>query len=74
MARASTAASASLLPTDREWSPISVLRWRRTACRIGAERYRQRKQLMEMDYHQLKDIGITPEEAEQEACKPIWKD
>jgi uncharacterized protein YjiS (DUF1127 family) len=29
---------------------------------------------MEMDYRQLKDIGITPEEAEQEARKPIWKD
>jgi uncharacterized protein YjiS (DUF1127 family) len=29
---------------------------------------------MEMDYHQLKDIGITPEEGEQEARKPIWKD
>jgi uncharacterized protein YjiS (DUF1127 family) len=39
-----------------------------------AERYRQRKQLMEMDYRQLKDIGITPEEAQQEARKPIWKD
>jgi uncharacterized protein YjiS (DUF1127 family) len=77
MPRALTAASASLLPIDREWSPISVLkilRWCRTACRIGAERYRQRKQLMEMDYHQLKDIGITPEEVEQEARKPIWKD
>jgi hypothetical protein len=29
---------------------------------------------MEMDYRQLKDIGITPEEAKQEARKPIWKD
>jgi uncharacterized protein YjiS (DUF1127 family) len=71
-------ASASLLPTDRGWwssiSLLKILRWCRTACRIGAERYRQRRQLMEMDYHQLKDIGITPEEAEQEARKPIWKD
>jgi uncharacterized protein YjiS (DUF1127 family) len=28
---------------------------------------------MEMDYRQLKDIGITPEEAAQEGRKPIWK-
>jgi uncharacterized protein YjiS (DUF1127 family) len=41
---------------------------------LTGERYRQRKQLMEMDYRQLKDIGITPEEAKQEARKPIWKD
>jgi len=41
---------------------------------IDRQRYQQRKQLMEMDYRQLKDIGITPEEAKQEARKPIWKD
>jgi uncharacterized protein YjiS (DUF1127 family) len=29
---------------------------------------------MEMDDGQLKDIGITPAEAEHEARKPIWKD
>jgi uncharacterized protein YjiS (DUF1127 family) len=29
---------------------------------------------MEMDDRQLKDIRIMPEEAEQEARKPIWKD
>lgn len=69
-------ASVSLLGPDRGWSPISLLKilhWCRTACKIGAERYRQRKQLMELDYYQLKDIGITPEEADQEVRKPIWK-
>ena len=54
-------------------SVVKILRWCRTAYRLGAERYRQRKQLMEMDYHQLKDIGISPEQAEQEGRKPIWK-
>ena len=76
-ALASAAASASLHPGDRRATLISlqkILRWGRTACRLGVERYRQRKQLMEMDYRQLKDMGITPEEAEQEARKPIWKD
>ena len=76
MAQTSTAASAALLPRDRGSSPICVLkilRWCRTACRLTAERYRQRKQLMEMDDRQIKDIGITREQAEQEARKPIWK-
>ena len=62
---------------DRGSSPISVLkilRWCRTAYRSGGERYRQRRQLMEMDDRQLKDIGITREQAAQEARKPIWKD
>lgn len=46
-----------------------ILRW----LRIASERSRQRKQLLEMDYRQLKDIGITRDQAEQEARKPIWK-
>ena len=44
-----------------------------TAWRLGRERYRQRRQLMEMDERQLKDIGITREQAEQEGRKPTWK-
>jgi uncharacterized protein YjiS (DUF1127 family) len=31
-------------------------------------------ELMEMEDRQLQDIGITREQAEQEARKPIWKD
>ena len=46
-----------------------IRQWFRTA----SERYRQRKQLLEMDYRQLKDIGITRDQAKQEARKPIWK-
>jgi uncharacterized protein YjiS (DUF1127 family) len=69
-------ASADLQARDRGPTPISVrkiLRWCRTACRLGVERYWQRRQLREMDDRQLKDIGITREQAEQEAGKPIWK-
>jgi uncharacterized protein YjiS (DUF1127 family) len=29
--------------------------------------------LMEMDNRELKDIGITREQAEEEARKPFWK-
>jgi uncharacterized protein YjiS (DUF1127 family) len=40
---------------------------------LSRERYRQRRQLMEMGDRELKDIGITREQAEEEARKPIWK-
>jgi uncharacterized protein YjiS (DUF1127 family) len=73
----SAIASIVLPPADREPMPISLLKILhrfRTDYRLAIERYRQRKQLMEMDDRQLKDIGITPEQAEQEARKPIWKE
>jgi len=63
----------ALLPRYRGPTLVSfpkILRW----CRTAGERSRQRKQLLEMDYRQLKDIGITRDQAEQEARKPIWKD
>jgi uncharacterized protein YjiS (DUF1127 family) len=67
-------ASAHLAPKDRGPTPISLLQRLGTAYRLIHVRYRQRRQLMEMDDRQLKDIGITREQAEQEARKPIWKD
>ena len=39
---------------------------------LGRERYRQRRQLLEMDDRQFNDIGITREQAEQEGRKPLW--
>ena len=77
IAEASVAATADLHPKDRGTTPSSLLKilyCLGTAYRLGRERYRQRRQLMEMDDRQLKDLGITPEKAEQEARKPIWKD
>lgn len=76
IAEASATATAHLHPKDRATTPISLLKILHclgTAYRLGHERYSQRRQLMEMDYRQLKDIGITREQAEQEARKPIWK-
>jgi uncharacterized protein YjiS (DUF1127 family) len=75
-AKASAAVFAALRPRDRGSTAISVrsiLSRCKAACQLTAERYRQRQQLMEMDYRQLKDIGITLEQAHEEARKPIWK-
>jgi uncharacterized protein YjiS (DUF1127 family) len=65
------------IPKIEKRPPISLLKILhcfKTAYRLGRQRYRQRRQLMEMDHRQLKDIGITREQAEREARKPIWKD
>jgi len=73
---ASAAVPADPHSKDRTPTPISLLKILHrlgTAYRLSRERYRQRRQLMEMDDRQLKDIGITREQAEQEARKPIWK-
>jgi uncharacterized protein YjiS (DUF1127 family) len=75
-ADASAAANADLHPVDRPARVASLLRILRrlgTIYRLSRERHRQRRQLMEMDDRDLKDIGITREQAEQEARKPIWK-
>jgi uncharacterized protein YjiS (DUF1127 family) len=36
-------------------------------------RRRQRQALQELEDHLLADIGVTREQAEQEARKPFWK-
>ena len=71
MAQAWAAATADVEPAS-----ISLRRFLlcfTTAYRLCRERYRQRRQLLEMDDRQLKDIGITREQAEQEGRKPLWK-
>lgn len=35
-------------------------------------RYAQRRHLLELSDHQLKDIGLTHADIEQEAAKPVW--
>lgn len=36
------------------------------------QRYRTRKQLEKLTAEQLRDVGITPEQAREEATKPFW--
>ena len=37
------------------------------------DRQRQRRALLDLDAHTLRDIGITREEAVKEGLKPFWK-
>ena len=38
-----------------------------------AERRRQRRALLALSDHQLKDLGISRREAEREGSKPFWQ-
>ena len=40
---------------------------------LWIERAQQRKELSELSDHQLKDIGITRDEAEMESNKKFWE-
>ena len=37
------------------------------------ERSAQRRQLLRLDDHALKDVGLTRSEARREASKPFWR-
>ncbi|MBL3570731.1 DUF1127 domain-containing protein [Rhodovulum sp. BSW8] len=39
---------------------------------LGLSAARQRRQLVELDDRQLRDIGLTAEEARAEARRPAW--
>lgn len=34
--------------------------------------HRQRRSLAHLDDHLLRDIGLTPEQAQMEATRPLW--
>jgi uncharacterized protein YjiS (DUF1127 family) len=53
----------------RSWAAsalIRLMRWHETA--------RERRALLALSDHMLKDIGITRAEAEREAARPFWQD
>jgi len=39
---------------------------------LGLERRHQRQQLLELDDHLLADIGVSRQQAVEEALKPTW--
>jgi uncharacterized protein YjiS (DUF1127 family) len=49
------------------------LRRARDAIELWQERSRGRRQLLLLDEHVLRDIGITRLQAEAEANKPFWR-
>lgn len=37
-------------------------------------RWRTRRSLLELDARQLRDIGLSWEQAREEGCKPFWRE
>ena len=61
-------------PADIGGKPASTLLGRVAAPAYRAfQRRRQRKRLLELDDRQLNDIGVTKDQAREEACKPLWR-
>lgn len=44
-----------------------------TQFQVWRERYRSRRDLMRLSDYQLKDIGLTRNDAEEEWSKPVWR-
>jgi uncharacterized protein YjiS (DUF1127 family) len=50
----------------------SIIRWIAIAKQMYLLRH-QRQALLQLEDHQLADIGLSRKQAEQEARKPFWK-
>lgn len=57
--------SSAWRPSRSAWTLALVEAW--------IERYRQRRALLELSDHMLKDIGINRAEAVREGRKPFWR-
>jgi len=52
---------------------IELLRRIRNALHEAARRHRSRRDLLALDDHMLKDIGISRADAVREGDKPFWR-
>ena len=54
---------------ERSTAPRDVSRWS-----LFWHRRRTRKVLLHLTQEQLRDVGLTAEQARQEGMKPFWRD
>ncbi|WP_415894137.1 DUF1127 domain-containing protein [Neptuniibacter sp. PT8_73] len=54
--------------------PLPTMNWHKLACILKQwqQNYRTRKALLKLNDGQLKDIGLSREQAHKEASKPFW--
>lgn len=55
-------------PSRLSCAPVDLGSWR-----LMLHRWQSRKQLRELSDQQLLDIGLSREQAWEEACKPFWR-
>lgn len=66
-------ATSLTLPWPVVAGPYPVTASLRPLLWLWVQRARQRRRLAELDTAQLRDIGVEPEAARQEAAKPFWR-
>ncbi|MHA7115870.1 DUF1127 domain-containing protein [Pseudomonas promysalinigenes] len=49
-------------------APAGLGRWG-----LMVHRWRTRRELLQLDDEQLRDIGLSWEQAREEGCKPFWR-
>ncbi|MDD0976251.1 DUF1127 domain-containing protein [Pseudomonas fontis] len=49
-------------------TPAGMNRWQ-----LMVHRWQSRHELLGLDAEQLRDIGLTPEQAQREGLKPFWR-
>jgi uncharacterized protein YjiS (DUF1127 family) len=57
-------------PSGRSVNPV---KWVGDTVRIWRERTRERQAFAELDYRDLRDIGLSRWEVEGELAKPFWR-
>ena len=74
MSCGSTASTKYHIPASKPfagWLWQKPSRWQ-AKISLGYERWHQRRQLLELDDRLLVDIGLSREDAVDEACKSFW--
>jgi uncharacterized protein YjiS (DUF1127 family) len=61
------------LPSPPPAESGGVLRSIIDLIRLWRRRVRERRELAQLDYRTLRDVGITPAEVEHECNKPFWR-
>lgn len=60
-------------PASNQPGPASWLRRARATVRLWQKRRHDRQELLTLDDHVLRDIGLTPHDLAIEARKPFWR-
>jgi uncharacterized protein YjiS (DUF1127 family) len=68
-----TSQPAAVPPARWDAGAVDWLRRAAATVRLWQERSRARQELLTLDDHILRDVGLTPYEVRMEAYKPFWR-
>lgn len=73
MSQTSSFAGFASARRTRSTAPAALIGAAIASLQAWRERLRSRRDLMRLSEHQLKDIGLSRQDAEQEWQKPFWQ-